>query len=310
MLHLKKLMNTLNNNSRACSSLKAPLGLGLKSKATLKDNDWNYWFAGITDGDGSFYIDQKEKTGSSGPVSFEITTHVLDARTLYNIKDKLHGGSVKLRSGSQSVRYRVKKKDVIFDILQRVNGKLYHPARVIQFQNACALLNITYIQPPPLIPKNSAYLSGLSESDGSFAISVTNSSAADSQISGVEGRIVRLTNSKGFSQISFKVTSSHKDLVDRITDVYNYGVVYRENANKKSKSSNDKYHWTIKSYEDFHRLYEYFKKYPLKGVKMHRMRLALIYFKYKSLQYHLKPINSVEHKLWTKFAKSWFKYSY
>ena len=66
---------------------------------------WNQWFAGLTDGDGCFYLNKKERS-----VSYEITTHTTDVRVLYNIKNKLKAGTVKLRSNSQSVRYRVKKK--------------------------------------------------------------------------------------------------------------------------------------------------------------------------------------------------------
>ena len=57
-------------------------------------------------------------------------------------------------------------------------------------------------------------------------------------------------------------------------------------------------------------MYEYLKKNPLKSVKMHRMRLVLLYFKYKNLNYHLKKEGNIEAKIWAKFAKSWYKYSY
>lgn len=269
------------------------------------DDPWNQWFAGVTDGDGCFYINRKEKN-----VSFEITTHSTDARVLYDIKNKLKAGTVKPRSGSKSVRYRIKQKAVIIDIINRVNGKLYNPDSLKQVKEVCQLYNLQYIEPPALMPQDDGYLSGLAESDGTYTISVNKSSPADSQISGVEGRIVRLKNSRGFNQMKFKITSSHEDFLNTITKSFNYGVVYTEKANPKNKSPNKKYHWSIGTYEDFQRLYEYFKKYPLKGTKKQRMRLSLIYFRYKALQYHLKPAGSVEGKLWAKFVDAWFKYSY
>lgn len=269
------------------------------------DDKWNQWFAGLTDGDGCFYINTKQKT-----VSFEITTHTTDARILYNIKNKLKAGSVRLRSGSHSIRYRIKQKMVILDIVQRLNGKLYNPARVIQFKDVCSLYNIEYIQPPTLILKDDGYLSGLIDSDGYLTISVSHSSTENSQISGVNGKILRLTHAKGFSQVSAKITSSYKDYLNIIKDSYGYGTIYLEKTNLKNKSPNDKYHWTIRAEEDFQYLYEYLKKNPLKSVKMHRMRLVLFYFKYKKLKYHLKDANTIEAKIWTKLAKSWYKYSY
>lgn len=270
-----------------------------------KDDKWNQWFAGLTDGDGCFYINKKEKN-----VSYEITTHTTDVRVLYMIKNQLKAGSVTLRSGSNSVRYRIKQKMVILEIVNRLNGKLYNPARINQFKSVCALYNIPYIEAPALISKQDGYLSGLIDSDGSFTISVSNSSFENSQLSGVQGRILRLTNAKGFNQISLKVTSSYKDYLERIKESYNYGTIFLENANLKNKSPNHKYHLTLRSEEDFQSLYEYLKKNPLKSVKMHRMRLVLLYFKYKRLKYHLYPVGTIESKIWAKFSKSWYKYSY
>nr|AYQ95262.1 hypothetical protein [Trochiscia hystrix] len=273
----------------------------------MKNNvqKWNEWFAGLTDGDGCFYINKKEKT-----VSFEITTHISDSRVLFDIKNKLKAGSVKLRSNSQSVRYRVKQKSVIIDILNRLNGKLYNKGRLEQFAKVCEMLNIKLIDPSPLLDKKSAYLAGLIDSDGTLAISISHSSSNDSQKSGVAGRTIRLINSKAFNQISLKITSINKQNLMILNDSYGIGEIYEEKLMKKNKSSKIKYHWVIRSYEEFLFLYEYLKRFPLKSVKMHRIRLSLLYFKYKQLKYHLKSSETIEFKIWEKFCKSWFKYSF
>ncbi len=91
---------------------------------------------------------------------------------------------------------------------------------------------------------------------------------------------------------------------------YSYGEIYSEKINPSKKRKQTIYHWTIKSYANLQRLYEYLKINPLKTVKMPRMCLALLYFKYKQLGYHLKPVGTVKYKVWSKFCKSWFKYSY
>lgn len=282
-----------------------PMTLTHVFKQSFSNDKWNQWFAGITDGDGCFYISKKEND-----VSYEISTHVTDVRVLYSIKNQLKAGSIRLRSGSKSVRFRVKQKKVILDIVQRLNGKLRNPIRSSQLQQVCQLYNILYIPSANFISKHDAYLSGLIDSDGSLSISVSHSSAFDSQISGVEGRIVRLSHAKGFNQISVKVTSSHKSYLDMIQQSYGWGKVFLEKRNSKNKNPNHKYHWIIRSKLEFEELYEYTKKYPLKSVKMHQMRLTLFYFKYKSLNYHLQPKGTLEAKIWTKFAKSWYKYSY
>lgn len=284
-----------------------------------KDERWNQWLAGLVDGDGCFYLNLKE-------ISFEVTTHATDVRVLYNIKNTLKAGSVKLRSNSQSVRYRVKQRAAILDIVNRLNGKLYNKARIEQFKKVCELLNVQQILPPSVLSscfthsvgiphkvglKNeNAYLSGLIDSDGSLTISVSKSSAEDSQISGVEGRIIRLINSKAHNQISLKITSIDQNNLNLVQNSYGLGTIYTEKPNSRNRSPNTKYHWTIRSYQDFQRVYENLKLNPLKSVKMHRMRLALLYFKYKDLGYHLKASNTIESKIWAKFCLSWFKYSY
>lgn len=276
-----------------------------------KDERWNQWLAGLTDGDGCFYLNQKEKS-----VSFEVTTHTTDVRILRNIKNTLKAGTVKLRSNSQSVRYRVKQQAVILDIVNRLNGKLCNKARIDQFKKVCELLNVQEIltfgcgATPSLLKKENAYLSGLIDSDGSLSISVSKSSAEDSQKSGVGGRTIRLINSKAHNQVSLKVTSIDQNNLNLVQSSYGFGTIYVEKPNKKNRSPNIKYHWTIRSYKDFQHVYEYLKLSPLKSVKMHRMRLALLYFKYKDLGYHLKASDTIESKIWEKFCKSWFKYSY
>lgn len=270
----------------------------------MNSEKWNEWFAGLVDGDGCFYINKKENS-----VSFELTTHVIDSRVVHDIKNKLKAGSVHLRSGSQSIRYRVKQKSVIIDILNRLNGKLYNPVRVAQLAKVCELLNIKPLESPILINKQSAYLAGLIDSDGTITISISRTSSEDSQRTDVEGKIIRLANSKAYNQISLKITSIYEQNLISLQKFYGFGTIYKEQPNRKNRSPNAKYHWTIKSYEDFQKLYDYVRINPLKSVKMHRVRLSKLYFKYKQLQYHLKPSETIGSKLWLKFSKSWFKYS-
>ena len=269
------------------------------------DEKWNEWFAGVTDGDGCFVISKKENS-----ISYEITVAIPDSRVVYNIKNKLKAGSVHKRSNSQSLRYRVKAKPVIQDIVYRLNGKLHNGTRLAQFEQVCKLLNRDVIPPTALIEPKSGYLAGLIDSDGTLAINVSKSTAEDSQVSGVQGRTLRLVNSKGANQLRLRITSKYEENLTFLQKSYKMGVIYRENKNKENRSPNDKFHWTITDFNDFQNLYEYLKLFPLKSTKMHRMRLVFIYFKYKQLGYHLEPAGTLEFKLWRKFCESWFKYSF
>lgn len=266
----------------------------------IKQLQWNQWFAGIIDGYGCFYINKKNE------ISFELITPIRDSRIIYNVKNKLKAGTVKLRSGSLSTRYRVKHRSTIIDIIHKVNGKLYNSARLKNFKQVCTLLNINIIS-PSLIQIENAYLAGLLDSIGTIAISVSKTNQLNSQKSGVEGEIIRLTQSRGYNSVYFKVSSVDKQNLLLIQNAYKCGNIQVEKTNLK-KSSNIKYSWIITSYEDFIIICEYLKKNSLKSVKMHRIRLVLFYFRYKKLKYDLKPWDTPEYKIWVKFCQSWFKY--
>lgn len=272
---------------------------------TIQTIRWNEWLAGIVDGDGYFSFNKKEKS-----VSFEVITHITDARVLYSIKNLLGGGSVKLRANSQSMRYRVKKQKILIDILNRINGKLYNQRRLDQFDQACALVNITPIQSPTLIDKQSAYLAGLIDSDGSINISVANASQEHSILSGVEGKIQRLIYSRGNHQLTLKINGVDKVHTEMIKESYGFGVIFNTRPRKNAKTTKPQSLWIVRTYEEFSILYELLKKYPLKSVKMHRIRLTPIYFKYKQLGYHCSEKDSLEFKQWEKFCRLWYKYSY
>ena len=265
------------------------------------DQRWNEWFAGLIDGDGSFYINKSKE------ISLEITTHITDAKLLYHIKDILGGGAVKPRSNSQSIRYRVKKQSIILNILDRVNGKLFNGTRIVQFKAACSILNLVPIETKSITNK-SPYLAGLIDSDGTVTIGVSRTSTELSTMSGVEGRIQRLIYSRGYHQLSLKIASTNKENIFLLLDLYGFGSIYEVQPGRKAKQV--QYHWTVCTEQDFMKLYECLKKFPLKSVKMHRIRLLPIYFKYKQLKYHLSTSESLEFKQWEKFCRLWYKYSY
>jgi ubiquinol-cytochrome c reductase cytochrome b subunit len=272
---------------------------------TIQKIRWNEWLAGITDGDGYFYFNQKEKS-----VNFEITTHITDAKFLYNIKNTLGGGSVKVRANSKSMRYRVKERKIIINVLNKINGKLYNQRRVEQFQQACALINLPPIESPTIIDNKSAYLAGLIDSDGTITIGVSNASSENSILSGVEGKIQRFIYSRGYHQLTLKINGVDQAHIEMIHKSYGFGVISNAQPGKKSKTAKPQYIWMVQTYEDFSILYELLKRYPLKSVKMHRIRLTPIYFKYKQLKYHCSKKDSPEFKQWEKFCRLWYKYSY
>lgn len=279
------------------------LNFCLSKSKYQKDHRWDQWFAGLIDGGGYFYISKTNE------ISFEFTTHIYDARIVYDIKNKLKAGSVKLRNGTNKIRYRVKQRSIVIHIVHRINGKLHNSKRCEQLKKVCQLLNITYLSPVDLIAKKDSYLSGLFDDHGTITISISKTTQPDSQKPKLEGKITRLTHSKESNQLGIKITSKDYHNCSLIQQSYGFGKIFVERSPlKNGKIRKPKYHWTITSYEDGVLFYEYLKKNPLKSVKMHRIRLSLHYFHYKRLKYHLKAVDTLEYKIWSKFCRSWFKY--
>ena len=118
------------------------------------------WFAGLTDGDGYIYVNKK------GFVGFELTLQTHDEKVLRIIQNKF-GGTVHARGGLKAVRYRTQRRDVMYKIIQCLNGFVINNVRLVQLHKACLALNIPIKE--PIVPDiNSAYISGLLDSDGSI----------------------------------------------------------------------------------------------------------------------------------------------
>ena len=96
------------------------------------------WLAGIIDGDGCFLVSKK------GYCSLEIVTQLRDKKILYLIKQKF-GGSVKLVSGNNFLRYRLHHKAGLLNLIYAVNGLLRNPTRILQLGKICSI----YVSPPP-----------------------------------------------------------------------------------------------------------------------------------------------------------------
>ena len=193
----------------------------------LNYDSWNEWFAGVVDGNGYFYINKNNE------ISFELTTSTIDIGILHIIKTKLNGGSIKVRSGSASVRYRVKQKQILVQILNRLNGLLYNINRLQQFKKCCNLLNIKVIPSLVTINGNNKYLSGLLDSNGIIAISVSKTNSKNSQLFGLAGKIKRLEQSRGNNQLYLKITSASEESILILKNSYSFGKIYIEQANKK-----------------------------------------------------------------------------
>lgn len=73
-----------------------------------------------------------------GYASLEITMDIRDERALHTIKN-IYGGSIKLRSNANALRYRLHHKEGLLKLINDINGcfALRNPNRLIQLKKIC-----------------------------------------------------------------------------------------------------------------------------------------------------------------------------
>ena len=88
-----------------------------------KDLFFKQWLAGLIDGDGCFTLSKK------GYAGLEITMDIRDERALQQVKN-VYGGSIKLRSNANALRYRLQHKEGLLNLINDVNGQIRNPNRM------------------------------------------------------------------------------------------------------------------------------------------------------------------------------------
>jgi hypothetical protein len=239
----------------------------LSSKCS-NDKSWNEWLAGLIDGDGSLLINK------SGYASCEITMGLQDEHALAIIKQKL-GGSVKLRSGTKAIRYRLHNKKGMIDLINRINGNIRHTSRLKQLESVCLLLNIPIIYPSN-ITINNGWFSGFFDADGTITYSIKNN----------------------YPQLTISVTNK------LLIDVINYKNIFNGNI-YFDKGQNGYYKWSIQSISDINFFKKYLLKYPSRSNKKHRLFLTDQYYNLLNLKAYNALSNSPLDKAWTNFNNKW-----
>jgi hypothetical protein len=74
---------------------------------------------------------------------------IRDERALQIIKN-IYGGSIKLRSGANALRYRLHHKSGLLRIISDVNGLIRNSNRMVQLNKICNKYEIQFIYPKKL----------------------------------------------------------------------------------------------------------------------------------------------------------------
>jgi len=233
-----------------------------------KDSDERFyeWLAGFIDGDGCFLLSKK------GYASLEITIQLRDKKCLYLIKQKF-GGSVKLYSGDNYLRYRLHHKEGLLNLINKVNGLLQNPVRILQLGKICEKYNLVLKDPIPLTYFN-GWLAGFFDTDGSIYLN---------DVSG---------------QIFITATQKNRFILDALVELYG-GTIYpmvKQGAFK----------WTCyKKKEVLSLINQYFKINPCRSKKMVRINMVHKFYELRNLHAHKASAKSVLGKTWKHYLIKW-----
>jgi hypothetical protein len=231
------------------------------------------WFAGLTDGDGYIYVNKKDFVG------FELTLPTHDEKVLRIIQNKF-GGTVHARGGLKAVRYRTQRRDVMYKIIQCLNGFVINNVRLVQLHKACLALNIPIKD--PIVPDiNSAYISGLLDSDGS--INIYKSYYQD----------------KFRFQLTISISNKSRSNIEFLLNVIGGNIYF-------DKRLNGHYIWRANSKLLHFNLYKYFFKFPPKTIKSHRTFLITEFHELNNRKVYLdNNKSSINYKTWNNFINRW-----
>lgn len=215
-----------------------------KSTAT-KELKFKQWLAGLIDGAGCFTYSKK---GSAG---LEVTMDIRDERALQSIKN-VYGGSVKIRSNANALRYRLHHKEGLINLINDINGHLRNSNRLVQLNKICIKYGLALISPEKLTYEN-GWLSGFFDADGTISINRTN------------------------LQLSISLSQKTSEILIPLIELYG-GQVYIDRGKYKS------FKWYISKKEEVLNLIEYFKKHPSRSKKCNRLHLTPKFYLFKNIK--------------------------
>ena len=242
--------------------------LSSKPSFTLKEKYWNEWLAGLIDGDGCLLVNK------TGYTSCEITMGLQDEHALAIIKQKL-GGSIKLRSGIKTLRYRLHNRLGMINLINRVNGNIRHTSRIKQLELICLTLGIKIEYPKPITIEN-GWFSGFFDADGTITYSMKNS----------------------HPQLTISVSNKLQ------VDVINFKHIFGGNV-YFDKGQNGYYKWSIQARTDIDFFKAYILKYPSFSNKKQRFFLTNKYYELINLKAYSALPNSPLNKAWLIFSNKW-----
>lgn len=190
-----------------------------------------------------------------------------DEYALRYIQNKL-GGSIKLRSGAKAIRYRLHNKKGMIELINRINGKVRHSARMKQLNLLCSVSGIEFILPDKLHNKH-GWFSGFFDADGTITFSFKGNDASP--------------------QLTISVSSK------LLYDIYCFKEIFGGNI-YYDRSQNGYYKWSIQSKKDNLSFLNYIKCCPSRSIKRKRLFLVNQYYELKDIKSYLAEKDTAKYK--------------
>lgn len=243
-----------------------------------KDEKFNQWLSGLIDGDGCLLISK------AGYCSLEITVETRDEPILMFVKQQL-GGSLKLRSGTKSVRYRLHNTPGMIALVHRINGYIRNSVRMVQLERVCNHLKIDYKQPISL-ETDSSWYAGFFDADGTVCYSMKEY--------GIHGR--------KRPQLSISVTNKQLIDVQMFQDKFGGNIYY-------DRSHNGCYKWYISRRDEIESFVAYSKDAPVRSGKLYRLLMVSKYYDLVDSRAYTIEASPSLRKSWDHFESRWSKWS-
>ena len=284
------------DNSQVTKALSSQVGtseairlLNIRSIHNLSNNSYKdlrfkQWLAGLIDGAGCFLLSKK------GYASIEITMDIRDERALQAVKN-VYGGSIKLRSGANALRYRLHNKEGLLNLINDVNGHIRNPIRLIQLNYICVKYDII-IKYPEKLTYNNGWLSGFFDACGNIQLVPTVTGPSDSLEKGE--RIVE-------NNPQLVISVIHKD--------YNLVMIYKDFfGGNINIISNGRYEWYIELRDQTINFINYVKTSPLRAFRHKKSYLTPVFFKLVDIKAHQSSKNTMLNKAWEIFNNKFNRY--
>jgi hypothetical protein len=205
-------------------------------------DDFLSWLIGFTEGDGCFLVNNRNQ------VSFILTQGADNLPLLYLIKDTLQMGSI-LKQGPRVYRYIIHKREFIQLIILLFNGNLVLPSKKKQFNHFLTIFNLKSIFVPYAVSNtlpslSDSWLSGFTEAEGCFTISLLSNSKAF--------RCRYILAQKGVENLS---------ILSHILLLFKIGLL-------EGHSKKENYVYVVSGLTNTEKLFDYFDNHPFRGLKL------------------------------------------